>query len=58
MKGGFLDRRRAEALMRAAGIDALVVLQPENFTHATGATPGVAALWRLARPVTAGSPPA
>jgi len=48
MKGGFLDRRRAEALMRAAGIDALVVLQPENFTYATGATPGVAALWRRA----------
>ena len=48
MKGGFLDRQRAEALMRAAGIDALVVLQPENFSYATGATPGVAALWRRA----------
>ena len=43
-KGGFLDRGRAQALMERAGIDALVVLQPENFVYATGATPGVAAL--------------
>jgi len=47
-KGGFLDRRRAGRLMVEAGIDALVVLSPENFTYATGATPGVAALWRRA----------
>ena len=47
-KGGFLDRGRAQALMERAGIDALVVLQPENFVYATGATPGVAALWRRA----------
>jgi Xaa-Pro aminopeptidase len=46
--GGFLDRGRAQALMERAGIDALVVLQPENFVYATGATPGVAALWRRA----------
>ena len=48
MKGGFLDRQRAQALMAAADIDALLVLQPENFIYATGATPGVAALWRRA----------
>jgi Xaa-Pro aminopeptidase len=48
MRGAYLDRRRAEAAMRAAGIDALVVVQPENFQYATGATPGVAALFRRA----------
>ena len=45
---GFIDRTRASALMRAAGIDALVVLQPENFQYATGAAPGVAAMFRRA----------
>ena len=34
--------------MQQAGIDALVLLQPENFQYATGAPPGVAALFRKA----------
>ena len=46
--GAFIDRGRASRLMREEGIDALVVLQPENFQYATGATPGVAALFRRA----------
>lgn len=41
-----LDRQRAQALMREAGVDALVLFQPENFVYATGASPGVAAMWR------------
>jgi Xaa-Pro aminopeptidase len=45
---GFLDRKRAERLMREAGIDALVILQPENFAYAIGAPPGVPAFWRRA----------
>jgi Xaa-Pro aminopeptidase len=48
MGGGYIDRARATALMRQADIDALVVLQPENFQYATGAPPGVAALFRKA----------
>ena len=44
----FLDRARAARLMQQAGIDALVVLQPENFKYATAASPGVAALFRRA----------
>jgi Xaa-Pro dipeptidase len=48
MPGGYIDRTRATALMRQAGVDALVVLQPENFQYATGAPPGVAALFRRA----------
>jgi Xaa-Pro aminopeptidase len=34
--------------MAAAGIDGLVLTQPEAFAWATGATPGVAAMWRRA----------
>lgn len=41
-----LNRQRAQTLMRGAGVDALVLFQPENFTYATGASPGVAAMWR------------
>ena len=48
MAGGYLDRRRAATLMQGHGIDALVVLQPENFQYVTGASPGVAALFRRA----------
>jgi Xaa-Pro dipeptidase len=48
MTGGYIDRARAAALMRQAGIDALVALQPESFQYATGAPPGVAALFRKA----------
>ena len=48
MVGGYIDRKRASALMQAAGIDALVLLQPESFQYATGAAPGVAAQFRRA----------
>ena len=48
MLGGYIDRRRAAVLMKHAGIDALVVMQPENFQYVTGAPPGVAALFRKA----------
>ncbi|KPQ05871.1 MAG: Xaa-Pro aminopeptidase [Rhodobacteraceae bacterium HLUCCA12] len=43
-----LDRKHAQALMQAAGLDALIVLSPEGFRHATGAAPGVATMWRQA----------
>jgi Xaa-Pro aminopeptidase len=39
-----IDRRRAERLMREAGLDALVLFQPEAFRYAIGA-PAVAAMW-------------
>lgn len=45
---GYLDRRRAAMLMRDAGLDALVLAQPETITYATGAFPGVASFWRRA----------
>jgi Xaa-Pro aminopeptidase len=48
MTGGFLDRKRASELMQGAGLDALVVVQPENFRYATGAHPGFPASWRRA----------
>lgn len=44
----FLDRNRARTLMEAAGIDALILLSPEGFRHATGAPAGVATMWRRA----------
>ncbi|MBL8838210.1 MAG: aminopeptidase P family protein [Alphaproteobacteria bacterium] len=44
----FIDRARAQRLLGEAGIDALVLLQPESFGYATGASPGVAASWRRA----------
>lgn len=43
-----LDRGRAERLMAAAGIDALILFSPEGFRHATGAAAGVATMWRRA----------
>ena len=48
----FLDRARAQTLMQAAGIDALILLSPEAFRHATGAPAGVATMWRRAGAVT------
>ena len=44
----YLDRKRAESLMQTAGMDALLLLSPEAFRHATGALPGVATMWRQA----------
>ncbi len=41
-----LDRNRAQRLMQAAGIDALILFSPEAFRHATGAAPGVGVMWR------------
>ena len=43
-----LDRKRAQRLMGEAGIDALVLFSPEAFRHATGASAGVATMWRRA----------
>lgn len=43
-----LDRARAGALMQAAGLEALILLSPESFRHATGAAPGVGTMWRRA----------
>lgn len=43
-----LDRKRAQGLMQAAGLDALLLLSPEAFRYATGAAPGVATMWRQA----------
>jgi len=43
-----LDRKRAENLMQAAGLEALLLLSPEAFRHAAGAPPGVATMWRRA----------
>lgn len=43
-----LNRQRAERLLSDAGLDALILLSPESFRHATGAEPGVATMWRRA----------
>ncbi|MGY6534921.1 MAG: M24 family metallopeptidase [Pararhodobacter sp.] len=43
-----LDRSLAQGLMQQAGLDALILLSPEAFRHATGAPPGVATMWRQA----------
>ncbi|NBN77521.1 M24 family metallopeptidase [Microvirga tunisiensis] len=43
-----LDRTRAERLMAAEGLEALVLLSPESFRHATGAPAGVGTMWRRA----------
>jgi Xaa-Pro aminopeptidase len=42
---GDIDRQRAERLMQAAGLDALVLFQPEAFRYAVGAPAGVATMW-------------
>lgn len=44
----YLDRSRAQRLMKSQGIDALVLFQPENFIYATGGSGGVATMWRRA----------
>lgn len=45
---GFVDRERAARLMAQAGIDALVLCEPESFQYATGAAMGPAGLFRRA----------
>ena len=44
----YLDRSRAESLMDNAQLDALILLSPESFSYATGASAGVATMWRTA----------
>jgi len=41
----YVDRSRAQQLMREADIDALVLFQPEAFRYAVGAHAGVATMW-------------
>lgn len=41
-----LNRKAAQRLMQAEGMDALLILSAEGFAHATGAAPGVATMWR------------
>jgi Xaa-Pro aminopeptidase len=43
-----IDRRRAQSLMEAAGLDALILFQPEHVSTALDVSPGVAALFRRA----------
>ncbi|MER9242723.1 aminopeptidase P family N-terminal domain-containing protein [Mesorhizobium sp. M0633] len=45
---GFVDRERATDLMQRAGIEALVLCEPEAFQYATGAWIGPAGLFRRA----------
>lgn len=45
---GFVDRERANALMARAGLDALVLSEPEAFQYAIGASMGPAGLFRRA----------
>jgi Xaa-Pro aminopeptidase len=40
-----IDRSRAQGLMQAAGLEALVLFQPEAFRYAIGAPAGVATMW-------------
>ena len=42
----YLDRQRASKLMSQACIDGLILFSPESFFYATGASPGVAVMWR------------
>ncbi|MGV1903536.1 M24 family metallopeptidase [Agrobacterium sp. 22-3674b3] len=42
---GDIDRGRAQQLMGEAGMDALVLFQPEAFRYAVGAQAGVATMW-------------
>ena len=44
----FVDRARAARLISAAGLDALVIAEPEGFTYVTGLSQGVAGLFRRA----------
>jgi Xaa-Pro dipeptidase len=45
---GAIDRERAQALMAAANLDALILFQPEHVSYAAGVNPGPAALFRRA----------
>jgi Xaa-Pro dipeptidase len=45
---GAIDRERAQALMAEAGLDALILFQPEHISYAVGVNPGPAALFRRA----------
>ncbi|MER9254981.1 Xaa-Pro peptidase family protein [Mesorhizobium sp. M0598] len=45
---GFVDRERATDLMQRAGIEAMVLCEPEAFQYATGAWIGPAGLFRRA----------
>jgi len=40
-----IDRARSQSLLRAEGLDALALFQPENFRYATGVAAGVATMW-------------
>ncbi|MDQ0391361.1 M24 family metallopeptidase [Labrys monachus] len=44
----FVDRERASRLMAEAGLDALVIAEPEGFAYITGVSQGVPALFRRA----------
>jgi len=44
----FVDRERAFRLMASAGLDALVIAEPEGFAYVTGVSQGVPALFRRA----------
>jgi Xaa-Pro aminopeptidase len=45
---GAIDRTRAQTLMTAAGLDALILFQPEHVAYAAGINPGPAGLFRRA----------
>ena len=42
---GDIDRKRAEALLAADGLDGMVLFRPEAFRYATGLAAGVATMW-------------
>ncbi|EAQ02396.1 hypothetical protein OB2597_19976 [Pseudooceanicola batsensis HTCC2597] len=42
----YLNREAAQRLMEAEGLEALILFSAEAFAHATGASPGVATMWR------------
>ena len=44
----FVDRARAARLLDQAGLDALVIAEPEGFSYVTGVSQGVAGLFRRA----------
>ena len=44
----FVDRERASRLLAAAGLDALIVAEPEGFSYITGVSQGVPGLFRRA----------
>lgn len=48
MAGALIDRQRAARLLDEAGLDALVISEPEGFFYATGHSMGVAGLFRRA----------